>query len=36
MTSPGLKELLASWEKSGAMAFEDAPGAWVKSEEDGL
>jgi len=35
MTSPGLKELLASWEKNGAMAFEDAPGAWVKSEEDG-
>ncbi|GAX83439.1 hypothetical protein CEUSTIGMA_g10864.t1 [Chlamydomonas eustigma] len=34
MTLPALKDLLTAWEKSGAMAFEDAPGAWIKTKED--
>mmetsp|Transcript_14099 Transcript_14099/g.30569 ORF Transcript_14099/g.30569 Transcript_14099/m.30569 type:complete len:409 (+) Transcript_14099:6-1232(+) len=32
--SPGIKELLASWEAKGSQAFEDAPGTWIKAKND--
>jgi hypothetical protein len=34
MPSSAIKEVFASWEKDGAMAFEDAPGAWSKSTDE--
>lgn len=34
MTSSAIKELHATWEKSGAIAFEDAPGTWKKAKND--
>jgi hypothetical protein len=33
--SPQLKELLAAHDKQGAMAFEDAPGTWIKGGTPG-
>eukprot|EP00798_Chlamydomonas_sp_ICE-L_P022745 gene22745-29910_t len=30
-TSKGMKQLLATFDQKGALAFEDAPGTWVKS-----
>ncbi|KAG1657034.1 hypothetical protein FOA52_004121 [Chlamydomonas sp. UWO 241] len=34
MASGAITALYAEWEKDGAMAFEDAPGSWVKSTDD--
>ncbi|KAG2428347.1 hypothetical protein HXX76_010493 [Chlamydomonas incerta] len=34
-SSKELAELLKQWDTRGAMAFEDAPGAWLREERDG-
>ncbi len=33
--SSSMKHLITGWQKDGALAFEDAPGTWLKSKDDG-